>query len=115
MTPDGSIIVGYSAGESGPSSAFVWTEERGMEDFLDVLKTRHGLAAQLEDWQLGWLGGVSRNGQFFAGIGAGPDGLVQPFLVRLDAPWGTTAVPEPSTVLLALLAISSLAVFRRVI
>lgn len=115
MTPDGRLIVGWS-GEpfsDRDADAFVWTEEGGMEKFQDVLVDQYGLGDALQGWRLTSINSVSSNGQFFAGYSnENPTGnLHAPWVVRLDAPWGT--VPEPATAALALVAFVPLVVLQR--
>lgn len=99
MTPDGRLIVGRS-GPSPKEKAFVWSETGGMEDFQQTLIDEHGLGDSLAGWNLAAIQSVSANGQYFVGWSPAnntPSGEDTAWLVRLDAPWGTT-VPEPSSI-----------------
>ena len=89
MTPDGRLIAGWSGLGFLDIRPFVWSEEAGMEDFVQVLRDSHGLSNPLANWELLTIQGMSSNGQFFTGSGYNPAGDIEAWLVRLDAPWGS--------------------------
>lgn len=84
-----------------------------MEDFQQVLIDRYGLGGALDGWHMDSINAVSSNGQYFVGYSDdNPTGERQAWLVRLDAPWETTAVPESTTATLVLVALAPLAAWR---
>ena len=88
MNHDGSIVVG-SSGNSDRRSAFLWTEEIGMQDLKQWLIDDYDLGASLEGWRLISAQDISANGDFIVGNGVNPDGVREGWLVRL------ATVPEP--------------------
>jgi hypothetical protein len=84
---DGSVIVG----EDGPE-AFYWSSTLGMVNLKDVLIANG--ATGLDGWLLTEATGVSYDGQTVVGTGI-HNGVTQAFVAT---------VPEPSTVVLAIIA-----------
>lgn len=94
VSANGRVIVG--SGRADPllpggfiydqgSEAFIWTENRGMQDLREVLINDYKL--NLENYRLRAATGVSANGNVIVGWGGG---LGQTFAWRVDL------VPEPS-------------------
>ncbi len=132
VSDDGTVVAGHSYSSAfNDMEAFRWTDETGMVG-LGVLpghlrsgngingtnplsadgSTIVGRSFALDGWNLIGIQSVSANGQYFAGNTINPSGDFEAFLVRLDAPWGSTVVPEPTTGAIALLALVPLAVWR---
>ncbi|MEX2142253.1 MAG: hypothetical protein WD894_23495 [Pirellulales bacterium] len=100
VSADGSVIVGSGdtlrADGSDTLGAFYWTQERGMVDLYDLLVSQG--VTNLEGWRLSEVRGVSADGLTVVGTGV-HDGRIEAFVAT---------VPEPSGVILALLAAASL-------
>jgi len=95
VSGDGSVVVGYSY-TADDVSAFVWTEETGMQS-LEVLLTQAGV--DLGDWELHDIAGISDDGRTL--VATGLDGVAfRSFLV---------VIPEPGTGLLLSLGLSFMA------
>lgn len=103
VTADGSVIVGTGSVEGG-TRAFRWTAAGGMEDLQDLLVAAG--ANGLSGWTLTGASSVSADGRTFAGTGRNPAGNTEAWIATL-------AIPEPSGLLLALLAAVGLACPRR--
>lgn len=89
---DGSVIVGTSG--DADATAFIWDQSHGMRSLQDFLAADPNLIGDLNGWHLIAAQGVSANGQAIVGRGYNPEGQIEAFLVRLDAPLN---VPEPRT------------------
>ena len=99
VSGDGSVVVGYSWTRDD-SSAFVWTEETGMQS-LEVLLAQAGV--DLGDWHLHDVAGISDDGRTL--VTTGSDGVAsRSFLV---------VIPEPRTVILLGLGLAALAYRER--
>jgi probable HAF family extracellular repeat protein len=96
VSADGSVIVGASdtLRDDGfdTRAAFYWTAESGMVNLRDLLVS-HG-ATNLSGWRLSEARGVSADGLTVVGTGL-HDGRIEAFIAT---------IPEPSTIVLALLA-----------
>jgi probable HAF family extracellular repeat protein len=105
ISADGSVIVGRGLNITS-SAAFYWTSETGMLDLRDLLI--FGGAMNLDGWTLVSADGISDDGRTVAGTALGPNGQ-EAFVATISA------IPEPSTVGLAVVAgLGVLAVcFRR--
>ena len=86
---DGSVIVGRGTTDNG-DEAFIWTEDSGMERFLDVLVLNGAIG--LTDWILREATAISADGQWVVGYGINPLGHTEAFLANI-AP-----VPVPAAV-----------------
>jgi uncharacterized membrane protein len=97
LSADGSVIVGSGEtafdGNIATNQAFYWTANTGMLNLRDFLVT-HG-ATGLDGWTLTEARGVSWDGQTIVGTGI-HDGVTEAFVAT---------IPEPSTLLLAALAV----------
>jgi probable HAF family extracellular repeat protein len=115
---DGSVVVGYSEAhdpalgqESGRSNqAFVWDQLHGMRDLQQLLIDQYGLSSALAGWQLFTANSISDDGLSIAGNGFNPQGNFEAWLVRLDHP---LTAPEPSSIVLALLAAAPIFLLTR--
>jgi uncharacterized membrane protein len=101
---DGSVVVGF--GEVVPrdgfpvTAAFYWTAATGMLDLREALT--FGGATGLDGWTLLEAHGVSHDGLTVVGTAADPTGRTQAFAATVGA------IPEPSTVALAMMAATGL-------
>lgn len=95
---DGSVVVGTSLSSSG-WEAFVWTAAAGMQSLSERLTA---LGVDLTGWHLLSATGVSADGNTIVGSGINPSGRSEAFIVTIPA------VPEPSSVLLAVLGVGAL-------
>lgn len=98
VSADGSVVVGHSA---APDRAFIWDQTLGMRSLHDVLTTDLGL--DLTGWTLVQASDVSADGRTIVGYGINPSGDIEAWVA---------VIPEPSTVVLAVLAFAILAVYR---
>lgn len=102
VSADGSVVVGRSTGfvgNMGVGGAFYWTEATGMLNLQDVLLSLG--ADNLDAWSLSEARGVSTDGLTIVGWGD-HNGRMEAFMAT---------VPEPSTVVLAILAAGTLLIF----
>jgi uncharacterized membrane protein len=91
VSADGSVIVGFGTTEIGDEAMF-WTQETGMVNLRSFL-TSQGL--DLAGWTLTSVEGVSADGRTVVGSGVNPAGNQEAWIAT---------IPEPSTIILALLA-----------
>jgi len=101
ISGDGTIVVGKSDAIRG-ESAFIWTQSLGMVDLRDCL-IAHGVQG-LEGWRLFTANAISADGFTIVGRGRGGS-------LTSDQAWVAT-IPEPSTILLAALALATLTLVR---
>ena len=88
VSADGSVIVGWSESELGDNLPFIWDENNGMRNLIDILTTDLGL--DLGNWKLGSATGISADGLTIVGQGVNPDGYNEGWVVT---------IPEPCTLL----------------
>ncbi len=86
---DGSVIVGQDSG------AFYWTQSGGMRSLAELLINDYGLGSELAGWSLFEARDISDDGRVIIGYGTSPTDESGGFIV---------IIPEPATVVLALLA-----------
>jgi len=91
MSADGSVVVGSKNSASG-TEAFVWNASDGMRSLKDVL-TSGGL--DLTGWRLTEARAVSDDGRTIVGSGSNPDGYLEAWMAKTDAP-----IPEPSSLII---------------
>ncbi|MHC4105054.1 MAG: PEP-CTERM sorting domain-containing protein [Planctomycetota bacterium] len=74
VSSDGRIVVGWGQTGSNPLTRrlFIWSEESGMRDVVDVLENDYGL--DLGGWTLSAATGISADGRTIVGDGTNPDG-----------------------------------------
>ena len=98
---DGAIVVGTNNPGSGLNDyeAFVWDELHGMRSVQELLIAE---GFDLAGWKLNWATDVSADGTTIVGWGKNPSGQDEGWLARINS------VPEPSGVVLAVLALLSL-------
>jgi hypothetical protein len=112
VSADGRMIVGTAGSDSGiilgpwiPNGAVLWKD--GTARFLtELLATEYGLGDQLEGWRLTSATAISDDGTVIAGNGFAPDGSSAAWVVVLT-------VPEPASVVLAIVASIAVIGFRR--
>jgi probable HAF family extracellular repeat protein len=98
VSADGSIVVGRGLDPATTSTgAFLWTSETGMLSLRDVLI--FGGAMNLDGWTLVTANGISEDGRTVVGTASGPNGQ-EAFVATIGA------IPEPSTIVLAALAVA---------
>jgi probable HAF family extracellular repeat protein len=97
---DGSVIVGQGTSAVG-DEAFVWTSSWGMVSIRDVL-IAHDI--DLTGWTLTTATGVSDDGLTFVGTGTNPSGNTEAWIAT---------IPEPSSLVLAALGLSCVALARK--
>jgi uncharacterized membrane protein len=111
ISADGSIIVGTAGYGSGVilapgelNGAVIWKD--GTARFItELLTTDYGLGVELEGWHLTYATAISDDGTVIAGNGFAPDGSSAAWVVVL-------AVPEPASVVLALVGVMAVMAFR---
>ena len=109
VSADGSIIIGRLY-DSAASRPWIWDQLHGTRYLDQALISDYGLASSLTGWTLdGIYFDISGDGRTIVGRGFGPRGL-EGFIAYLGTP-----VPEPSTLLLAAMAILPLAWRRRTV
>ncbi len=90
---DGALIVGETAG-----SGFVWTQQSGMRDLLDVLNKDYGLSSETQGWR--WLKplAITPDGRFITGVGDQGGWLLDRGLnpPAIDKSPELSPVPEPA-------------------
>ena len=87
LTPDGSVAVGKTAGESGIPWATYWHRKSGtLLPLQDVLVNEYGLGDALTGWTLLGAEGISADGLTIAGIAESPDGEIDIWLADIDYP-----------------------------
>jgi len=101
VSANGERVVGFSDSPSG-QVAFLWTSEGGMVNLKDFL-TEHG-TTNLTGWTLTAAQGISANGNTIVGYGRNPAGQSEAWIAT---------VPEPSSVVLALIALLTFASMAR--
>jgi probable HAF family extracellular repeat protein len=102
---DGEFVFGYSnrfgvdaGGQSTLNTrTFVWDEQSGMRNLVDLVRQESGLSAAFMGWSSVYATGASDDLRSFVGVGANPDGNTEAWYVRLDQPLG---VPEPSALVI---------------
>ena len=97
VSDDGSAIVGGI-----DNRPFMWRKELGTRFVDEMLANEFGMAEELEGWKLIGIR-MSDDGSVIAGDAINPDGIREPWLVRLSP------VPEPNTSMLLLVAAAGLA------
>lgn len=75
ISDDGSIIAGDD---------FIWTEQTGAIDLVELLTNDLGLAGQLAGWQLDDVNAISGNGRAIVGRGTNPHGNTEAWMLVLD-------------------------------
>ena len=101
VSADGERVVGFSDSPTG-RVAFLWTGADGMVSLKDYL-IAHG-ASNLTGWTLTAAQGISGNGNTIVGYGRNPAGQSEAWIAT---------VPEPSSVVLALIALLTFASMAR--
>jgi probable HAF family extracellular repeat protein len=89
VSADGSLVLGLSGSAAADAAgmfyeAFLWDAMHGMRSLRSVLIAEHGL--DLDGWFLINAQAISRDGRVIVGSGRNPDGEIEAWLVRLDAP-----------------------------
>lgn len=82
VSANGAKVVGRAIVNDTPSRAFLWSEEHGTQDLLELL-TEMGLGSQLLGWSLSSAQSISFNGTVIAGQGVNPSGMNQAFVVEI--------------------------------
>ena len=103
ISDDGSVIVGLGKTEAGFHQGFLWTAERGVVRFNDLL-AHLGVDSNILN-EIGEAApvAISRNGRYVAGINPfGASGPQQAFLVDLGVP-----IPETASASLLLAGVVS--------
>lgn len=106
LTPDGSTIVG----NDGTERSVIWDVSHGSRFISTLLTDESGLGQALTGWTLETAKLISADGRTISGRGTNPSGQSQRWVAYLGP-----AVPEPSTLLLAALALLPLAGRRRIL
>jgi probable HAF family extracellular repeat protein len=106
ISGDGNVIVG-TADDLVRGHAMVWDIVHGSRELAGLLTSQ---GAELTGWRLQVARSASHDGLTVAGLGINPEGLQQPWVARLDA---GTFVPEPTSILLAGVAVLLLFLFAR--
>jgi hypothetical protein len=103
MSADGSIMLGVATGgtDSGP---YIWDAIHGSRNLRQELINEYGLGASLAGWSLTQSYILSPDGRTIVGQGVNPAGITETWIAYLGTP-----VPEPSTLLLAALAVAPFA------
>jgi probable HAF family extracellular repeat protein len=102
VSADGSVVVGGGQNPITTSgAAFYWTPEIGMVDLRDLLV--FGGATNLDGWKLVSANAASADGRKVVGRALGPNGY-EAFVATIGA------IPEPSTLVLSLIAVATLIV-----
>jgi probable HAF family extracellular repeat protein len=103
VSADGSVVVGYAEIDRQSimsiTAAFIWTRETGMVNLQDALIASG--VTNLNGWTLHEAHGVSADGRTIVGTGE-HNGRTEP--------WVAT-IPEPSTILLAVISAAGLLAF----
>lgn len=104
VSADGSIVVGFSGTEDEDGwptfRAFIWTEERGMQNLMTVLEEEYDL--DLGGWILDTAYGISPDGKIIVGVGFNPNGDSEAWKVTL--PYSVSGETSPQTRTAALTA-----------
>ena len=82
ISGDGSTVVGWADSNSS-EFIFIWDQQHGMRNLLDVLTIDSGLGAELQGWTLYGANSISNNGRVIVGYGRNPDGLTQAWRIDL--------------------------------
>ena len=85
ISGDGSVVAGSAHGESG-FSAFVWDQQRGSREFVDVLVNECGI--DLMGWMPTDVYEISADGLTLVGVAVAPDGHEEAFVARIPEPGG---------------------------
>jgi uncharacterized membrane protein len=101
VSANGESVVGFSDSPTG-QVAILWTGDDGMVNLKDYL-IAHG-ASNLTGWTLTAAQGISANGNTIVGYGRNPAGQSEAWIAT---------VPEPSSVVLALIALLTFASMAR--
>lgn len=97
-------VVGNSNSSHAGTEPFIWDQEHGMRDFVDVLLDDYGIDTLAMGWKLGSLSAITPDGSVIVGHGFNRnEGRTEAFMVRI--------VPAPTT--LAPLAAFGIFVGRR--
>ncbi|MBX9792231.1 MAG: hypothetical protein K2Y37_25185 [Pirellulales bacterium] len=91
---NGEVVVGYGTTDTG-QAAFIWDSAYGMRNLQQVLVDL-GSGGELTGWNLLNATGVSADGRTIVGYGTNPDGNTEAWIAT---------VPEPSTLVLAAIAL----------
>jgi uncharacterized membrane protein len=106
VSADGTVIVGvgetFADGVGARQEAFYWSSDAGMRNLRDVLVSFG--ATNLDGWLLTEAQGVSSDGLTVVGTAISPAGVRQAFVAT---------IPEPSSIVLALLAVAGMVGFVR--
>ena len=81
VSADGTVAIGYVA-----KGASVWDQANGLRDLRTVLIDEHGLAEELENWQLTQALQLSDDATTVLGWGIAPSGEESTWIARLDRP-----------------------------
>jgi uncharacterized membrane protein len=102
VSADGNTIVGSGTISGGPYSqrAFIWNAENGMQDLDALLRTKY--RADLQGVTLNTATAVSANGRVIVGTGT------KAFGTNIDTVAWRLVIPEPSTMLLTIMAATTL-------
>ena len=101
VSGDGEVIVGSGRSDAG-DEAMLWTNEIGMVSLRDYL-VEMGVS-NLSNWFLREARGISADGRTIVGVGTNPSGDYEAWIVT---------IPEPSSLVLALGGLLSLALIAR--
>jgi uncharacterized membrane protein len=85
VSSDGSTIVGYSGTQFNPPP-FIWNEQSGVSNLVEVLISEYGLAEQLKGWSGLSATDISGNAQRIVGHGTNPSGKHEAWIAILDSP-----------------------------
>jgi uncharacterized membrane protein len=110
VSADGQVIVGTAGRRTGETDVFYYPEavlwKNDTAYFLEhLLASEYGLGDELEGWHLTYATAISDDGTVIAGNGFAPDGSSAAWVVVL-------AVPEPASVVLALVGVIGVMAFR---
>jgi uncharacterized membrane protein len=101
ISADGSVLIGNSSNDAGGDATFIWDRVHGLQDFKQFLLNA---GADIAAWRSVWAVDISADGQTLIGVGGDPQNNRRSFIIT---------VPEPSTLMLALLASSTFALLKR--
>jgi uncharacterized membrane protein len=115
MSADGSVVFGATGNDISQIVYGFWTAD-GLAKTLPQVLQDQGLGPAAAGWQFPFGGSnigyfLSADGRVLAGSGINPEGIREAFVVYLDP----LVVPEPTSAVMSVLAISCAAIRRRVI
>ena len=85
ISEDGSVVAGRAIVEGG-FSAFVWDEQHGSRELVDILVDECGV--DLMGWTPRLIGDISPDGLTLVGVAIAPDGHEEAFMARIPEPAG---------------------------